>query len=193
MVDDDSTDGTKEIAAQANLEAVVKQTGSGLAQAWNQGIQLGSNDFVAIIDSDDYWSPTFLSSCLETFARFPGAQCVITKTKFVLAASNVPSGFRPELVNAEQIGWIPGATLFRRSVFQRVGLFPEDLKVACDIEWFARLREQSVDVALLPALGLYKRIHGANLSLSGTDPEVYRREILQVARRRRESAPSRDS
>lgn len=192
IIDAHSTDGTREIASQAANVVVIEQSGSGLAQAWNQGIRAGSHDFVAIIDSDDYWSPDFLRSCLSEFKTSPWAQCVITKVKFVLASHHIPIGFRPELVDAERIGWMPGATLFRRSVFEHVGLFPEDMMIASDIEWFARLRENGVPIVLLETVGLYKRIHESNLSLSGAAPEVYRREVLRVARSRRGNVPSRD-
>lgn len=192
IVDDHSTDGTQEIAFQAANVFVAEQSGKGLAQAWNQGIRAGTHEFVAIIDSDDYWAPDFLRCCLNEFKRDPGAQCVITKVKFVLASPHIPAGFRPDLVNAERIGWMPGATLFRRSVFQHVGLFPEDMAIASDIEWFARLREKQIPLVTLETVGLYKRIHESNLSLSGAAPETYRREILRVARSRRGNASSRD-
>ncbi len=193
IIDAGSTDQTRAIAARFGAAVVIPQTGSGLAQAWNQGIQAGNRDIVAMIDSDDTWTPQFLHSALTALVDAPHAQCAMAQAKFVLDSPTPPLGFRPDLVNAERIGWMPGTTVFRRTIFQRLGYFPEDMQIASDIEWFARLREQGLPIVQLPLVGLYKRIHEGNLSLSGSDPSVYRKELLQIARARLKTSISNDS
>lgn len=190
IVDASSTDGTRAIASQVAEAVVIDQTGQGLAQAWNQGIRAGTRDVIAMIDSDDYWSPDFLWASWSALQASPAAECVTAKAKFVLDAEHLPPGFRRDLVDAERIGWMPGTTVFRRSLLERVGYFPEDHQIASDIEWFARVREQSSTIVQLPMVGLYKRIHGENLSLGGTDLSVYHQELLRVARARVRRRPS---
>ncbi len=184
IVDQQSTDRTRSIAAQVESAVVVDQSGQGLAQAWNQGLRAGSRPVVAMIDSDDYWAPGYLSAAVRALQERPDAQCAMAQARFELASPDVPPGFRANLVDSEQIGWMPGTTVFRRTIFDHLGYFPEELQIASDIEWFARLRQTGLPIVQLPMVGLHKRIHGGNLSLNGFAPSTYHSEILQVARRR---------
>lgn len=190
IVDASSTDSTRVIASRMASAVTIDQTGQGLAQAWNQGIRAGTRHVIAMIDSDDYWAPGYLKAAWTALLASPDAECVTAKAKFVVDSDHLPPGFRRDLVDAERIGWMPGTTVFRRSILERVGYFPEDHEIASDIEWFARVREHSSTIVQLPMVGLYKRIHGDNLSLGGSDPSVYHRELLRVARARLRRRPS---
>jgi hypothetical protein len=76
-------------------------------------------------------------------------------------------------------GFTPGALLARRHVFQRVGGFDETLTIGTDSDWFVRLQQSELSLAVLPVVVLYKGARAASLS---TDRETYRRELLRVAR-----------
>lgn len=182
VIDQSSSDSTLEIISQFDSVEIQQQVGRGIPNAWNQGITSGASEFVALIDSDDYWTPSFLQDCFTALLENPTAQYAVAHAKFILDQDRLPRGFRPELVNAEKIGWMPGTTLFRRSLFSDVGLFPEDFVIASDIEWYARLRNLSVPMIEVPRIGLYKRMHGDNSSLDSEIAQVYRKEILRVAR-----------
>ena len=182
VIDQASTDNTMEIISQFDSVEIQQQVGRGIPNAWNQGITSGVSRFVALIDSDDYWTPTFLNDCFNALLHDSTAQYAVAHAKFILDQDRLPRGFRPELVNAEKIGWMPGTTLFRRTLFSEVGLFPEDFVIASDIEWYARLRNLSVPMIEVPKIGLYKRMHDDNSSLDSDIAQVYRQEILRVAR-----------
>lgn len=182
VIDHGSSDRTWEIIHNFPFIDLQLQEGVGIPNAWNQGIRSGSSEFVAFIDSDDYWVPDFLGDCLEALRNDPTAQYAVAQAKFILSGNYLPHGFRPELVNAERIGWMPGTTVFRRIVFAEVGLFPEDFRIASDIEWYARLRNVNVPMVRIPKVGLFKRMHGDNASLDSEIAQVYRQEILRVAR-----------
>lgn len=184
VVDQASADKTREIVAGFSRIELQDQLGSGIPQAWNQGIQSAHTEFVAMIDSDDYWVPTFLSDAIAVLQENPSAEYVVARAKYVVNSERVPPGFRPELIDQERIGWMPGTTLFRRTIFSRVGYFPEDFQIASDIEWYARLRSDSISFAEMEKLALYKRMHGENFSLSKDFAQTYRKEILRVARNR---------
>lgn len=185
VVDNYSTDSTYEIATSFAAVQWHTQQGQGLARAWNQGIQAATADVIAILDSDDYWTPNFLSDAALALHEHEDALCAIAMTHFFVEPDAPLTGFRPELIGSEHVGWMPGVTLFRRAVFDRVGMFPEDLEIASDIEWFARLRELALPYAQIPVVGLHKRMHGDNLSLRGAHHGRYREEILRVVRARR--------
>jgi glycosyltransferase involved in cell wall biosynthesis len=189
IVDAASTDRTLEIASLFERVSVVAQLGVGLANAWNQGIRSSHGDFVALIDSDDIWEPTFLQDALSALLREMDALCVVAETKFFLDAEHVPQGFRSELLGSQRIGWMPGATLFRREVFDVLGLFPEEYSISSDIEWFARLRDRQIPLTLMHKVGLNKRIHGGNLSLTSGVSHTYHKELLRIARNRVKGDP----
>lgn len=79
IVDDGSTDGTAEIAAElAASDArirVVKQKNAGIANARNRGlseISAGSS-YVALLDHDDLWMPNTLEMLRESLITHPAA------------------------------------------------------------------------------------------------------------------------
>jgi len=55
-----------------------------------------------------------------------------------------------------------GTALFRKSVFDRVGLFDETLRISQDIDWFMRAREQGVSTVVSQRTALIYRIHRHN-------------------------------
>lgn len=64
IVDDGSTDRCPEIIAKyvrkySNFKSV-RQENAGLSAARNTGLRLAQGEFIAFMDSDDYYQPTFL-------------------------------------------------------------------------------------------------------------------------------------
>ena len=57
-----------------------------------------------------------------------------------------------------------GAGVFRRSVFDRVGLFDESLRFSEDQDWFLRAREVGVDIAVLSDVTLCYRLYAGNMT-----------------------------
>lgn len=68
LVDDGSTDGGAEICDNWSKKddriIVVHQSNQGVSAARNQGIDKACGEFITFIDSDDYVTPTYLSSML---------------------------------------------------------------------------------------------------------------------------------
>ncbi len=63
VVDDGSTDRSKDILDSfENRITVIFQKNQGPGPARNRGIEKASGEFVAFLDSDDYWDPNCLSA-----------------------------------------------------------------------------------------------------------------------------------
>jgi hypothetical protein len=77
---------------------------------------------------------------------------------------------------------MPGCFAGWRRVFDTVGLFESNWKIAADIVWFAKLRESGLLLDTHDTLVLEKRVHDANLSYVTAQTPVYRRELLQLLR-----------
>ena len=65
-----------------------------------------------------------------------------------------------------------GCAVFRRDVFDRVGLFDERLRFSEDHDWFLRAREQRIGMAVLDTVTLLHRRHMHNMT-RGQAPQGY--------------------
>lgn len=68
VVDDGSTDNTREIVARYPEVEYIYQKNQRQAAARNTGLKLAKGDFIATLDSDDVWNDDFLArsiNCLE--------------------------------------------------------------------------------------------------------------------------------
>lgn len=67
VVDDGSTDDTRQrVAMYADVTYIYKPNG-GQASAFNTGIAVARGEFVAFLDADDYWDPNKLAAVLQVF------------------------------------------------------------------------------------------------------------------------------
>ncbi|MDP9054818.1 MAG: glycosyltransferase family 2 protein [Acidobacteriota bacterium] len=79
VVDDGSTDNTREVAARyAPQIHYVYQPNAGLSAARNTGTRLASGDWIAYLDSDDAWKPDKLLRQEEAVRRTPQVSLVFT-------------------------------------------------------------------------------------------------------------------
>ncbi len=60
--------------------------------------------------------------------------------------------------------WQLGASLVRRSVFDRVGVFDARLRRAVDADWFMRVREAGIRCRQIDAVTVRYHLHASNLS-----------------------------
>jgi glycosyltransferase involved in cell wall biosynthesis len=195
LVDGRSTDGTHAIAARYPGVRVIQESRRGYASAWNDGIRASTGDAIALLDSDDRWVPEKLEWQTNALTADPDADAVIGHvTFFAEPGRTLPPSFRPELLDRPHVGYVPGALLVRRRVFDTVGLFEPDWVVANDVDWFARLKDHGARVIVLPQVVLDKRVHDGNLSYLSARTSIINTEIIQALRRsihRQRQTPSR--
>ena len=72
VIDDGSTDRTRELVASINSPHIqmVTKPNSGVALARNQGLELSTSEWVAFLDSDDVWSADKLNIQMECAEKF---------------------------------------------------------------------------------------------------------------------------
>ncbi|HBF43204.1 MAG TPA: glycosyl transferase [Desulfobacteraceae bacterium] len=148
VVDDGSTDGTKMGLAQfaRQITYIVHSSNLGVSAARNTGIRRSKAPLIAFLDSDDYWLPQKLAMQLEFFKRHPKA--IICQTEEIWIRKNhrvnpkkrhkKPSGdiFKPSLSLCLVS---PSAVMLKKSIFEEIGLFDEDLPACEDYDLWLRI------------------------------------------------------
>lgn len=180
VVDGSSTDNTTKIAKSFKHVRYVHQSGRGLADAWNVGIEAAKGELIAFLDHDDLWAPNKLSTQVGYLVNHPEIQYTIARVKFFLEEGHaIPVGFKKELLGKDQLGRIPGTLVARKHLFDSIGRFSTDLTIAADVDWFVRAKDKNTPMAVINKVLLYKRIHSKNLS---SNAKVNNQELLKILR-----------
>ena len=74
VIDDCSTDDTRKLVGEmaekdARIRLVSNASNMGVAKTRNRGLDLCRGQYVALLDSDDYWKPQFLDKVLLDIAK----------------------------------------------------------------------------------------------------------------------------
>src|SRR5579862_3053497 len=74
VIDDGSTDATPDVLESYKpMLCVVRQANAGPAAARNEGVRRSKGEFVAFLDSDDYWLPGRLETTVNALENNPKA------------------------------------------------------------------------------------------------------------------------
>ena len=123
----------------------------GMEAASNLGIRAVDSEFIAVHDDDDEWAPEFLSITVAHLEEHPGDGGVSVETEIVYERLT-PEGreiedrttFEPNLREITLVDllhynrFVPISFLFRRSVYNELGGFDENLPVVGDWEFHLR-------------------------------------------------------
>ncbi len=187
VVDGGSTDSTVALARARDHVRLVCQRGTGVAEAYNTGIQAALGEFLAFLSYDDLWVPEKLALQVAFLQAHPEVRFTVGMLRYFLEPGcQLPRGMRPELLEGEHVGRVMETLVARRTLFEEVGGFDPALRIANDVDWFARVQDLGVPAAVLPQVLLHKRVHDANTS---SNEVVNTAELLtvlgrSVARRR---------
>ncbi|VXD19177.1 putative Sugar transferase-a glycosyl transferase [Planktothrix serta PCC 8927] len=174
VVDDGSTDKTAEIAAQfKDCIRYIYQQNSGPAAARNHGIKIANGDVIAFLDVDDLWSDDKLKLEANYLADNPSVEIVqglIQNLKISHLTNDNIEIFEKEYHPYNYINL--GSGLYRKLVFDKIGLFDESLRYAEDVDWFIRAWENSISKVVLKQVTLFYRKHRENMTVGKTLTEL---------------------
>jgi glycosyltransferase involved in cell wall biosynthesis len=181
IIDGGSTDDTKEIANLFPKVSFVPQNGKGLFDAWNQGIQMCTGEFVAILDSDDIWNPTTLSDHVNALLSDSSKLGSVGQVKFFLEKKQTPPPeFKLSLLEKSHLAYMPGCFMGRKEIFNRIGYYETEWKIASDIIWFGKVKDLKDEIYILNRVVLNKRVHKNNISYNSVEEDIYGRELLKL-------------
>ncbi len=148
VVDDGSTDDTKEVLRQFRdgIRCVVHEENRGVSAARNSGIRAAKASLIAFLDSDDYWLPDKLRVQKRFFDENPDAGICQTEEIWIRNKRRVnprkrhlkPSG---DIFDASLSLCLvsPSAVMVKRTLLHEVGLFDEKLPACEDYDLWLRI------------------------------------------------------
>ena len=187
VVDDGSTDGTREALAELDCDVRYHwQPNRGVGAARNAGAALAGGPIVAFLDSDDAWLPDHLAVLTEIFARQPRAVVVSTSPRHRTQGSAAPGDAvlldpLPACLYGNPVGW-PSSIAVRRADLRAVGGFDERLVVGEGGELWARLAFRG-PFALLERRTILKRRTTGSLVQRWRDTGAFLDAFETIARR----------
>lgn len=195
VVDDGSTDASAAVAAGHRLQPeMLSIPPSGIAAARNRGIAAAQTAFVAFLDADDLWTPTHNSRLLAALAADPGLAMAFGHAEQFASPELSEDDRRAVHVPAGRMAaMVAGGMVARRAVFDQVGLFEVDLRVAEFVSWLLRARDRGLRHVLLPDVVLRRRLHASNVGRAREDDrrlDYVRALRSSLARRRASETPA---
>lgn len=186
VVDDGSTDGTRDLlAGYRDKIRVLVQENKGVSAARNLGIQESRGSFIALLDSDDAWETNKLSCQAAFFQSKPGAMICQTEEIWIRNGKRVnpkkkhkkPSGmiFEPSL---KLCLVSPSAVMIRKQLFGQKGMFNEGFPVCEDYDLWLRISHNTPIYLIDSPLTVKTGGHGDQLSAAHSQ-DKYRIQSIQ--------------
>lgn len=151
IINDGSTDGTKEILAtidDARIR-VIHQENHGLTYSLNIGLSLAQGKYIARIDADDYCHPDRLLHQYEEMEKRMDLAVLGTWATQVdgngkeIDYKVMPVGQDEVIRNiTKENPFIHGSVIMRKSILDEVGGYRESFRYAQDYDLFLRLSDQ---------------------------------------------------
>lgn len=195
IIDDGSTDKSGEICQSfGDSVSYFYQNNCGAGQARNNGFKKSNGDFVAFLDTDDYWLPTKLEKQVAVLQANQEFDAVTGQVLNVLQSDwKLKQSLAEKSAQEMRVGFLPSAFMIRREAFLKVGDFVTDTKIGEVIDWFIRVKEVQLKVEVLPDLLVWRRIHGKNLSIQKRfATSDYVQAVKRSLDRRRMNLPSNE-
>ncbi len=188
VVDDGSTDGTRELlAGYKDKIRVLFQDNKGVSAARNLGIRESRGSFIALLDSDDAWEKNKLSCQMAFFQSNPGAMICQTEEIWIRKGKRVnpknkhkkPSGmiFEPSL---KLCLVSPSAVMIKKQLFDRKGMFNEAFPVCEDYDLWLRISHDTPVFLIDTPLTVKTGGHGDQLSATHSQDKYRIQSILNL-------------
>lgn len=145
VVDGGSADGTLDVINKYSqrISRFISKPDNGMYDAINKGIRLATGDIVALLHSDDMYATDHAVEDIVNSFR-PGIDSVYADLIYVDRDNldKVVRYYDSSAFNVSKFayGWMPAhpTCFFRKSVYDRYGLYKEDYRIAADFELLVR-------------------------------------------------------
>lgn len=197
LVDDGSTDKTTEIADRyKDFIRYEFRSHMGLSAARNTGLGLASGEIITFLDVDDRWTLNWLSVLTEELCKHPNVDIAQGLTHEVRLLSGPDGDEIMETISGPNYAVLMGSAIYRRRVFDVVGLFNENLLFNDDTDWFIRAWDENiVKLRVGEAIHFYRKHDGNMTNVPGAQRSGFVRLLKERLDNHRErgSLPGQNS
>lgn len=161
VVDDGSTDKTKEVLTKYNDKIrYFYQENQGVSVARNKGIKESKGDYIAFLDADDMWLPQHLEKEIGAFET--DSKVALVYAQLRVLNKNKIVGIKPTIPVFKVEDFWAGASIttstviVKKECFYKVGLFNVSLKRAQDSDMWIKI-SSCFKIHYIPeVLGIYR-------------------------------------
>jgi glycosyltransferase involved in cell wall biosynthesis len=165
IVDDGSTDGTARLVKHLGTDIqYIYQDNKGTAAARNTGLRAVKGDIIAFLDADDLWPDDKFALQIPRLKDDPELDIVLGRIQYVCLPGAEEPKHRFEEPDYTLTNVHLGSGLFRKTIFDEVGYFDEEMRFNEDMDWFFRALEQDVSMVIIKEVTLIYRLHQDNLT-----------------------------
>jgi len=156
IVNDGSTDNSVEVLNKFDFKSIdyyiINQQNTGVSMARNNGVKVAKYSYIAFLDADDWWEPTFLEEMKNLIFEFPSAG--IYGSGYYIVKNNIKKednigvheNFNRGLINYCAVYaktlcmplWT-GATVIKKKLFEQENGFKSNLKMGEDFDLWIRI------------------------------------------------------
>jgi glycosyltransferase involved in cell wall biosynthesis len=171
VVDDGSTDNTRDVAMSYPGVRLVRQKNQGVARARNAGLGESRGDYTVFLDADDRLVPDALEIGVTALNSHPECSFVSGGVRVVAQDGSLLQVPDDQYIERDHYLtllkycyiWTPSAVMFRNSVLRSVGGFTASLSGAADWDLYLRIARRS-PILCHPHLVADYRVHTRNMS-----------------------------
>lgn len=189
IIDGQSTDGTLEIIEKYKdkISYYVSEPDKGIYDAMNKGLAAASGDIIGILNADDWYDSNAVKYVMDCFADNDadivyGGFNRVESDGTILATKPAPlTELWYEILICHQAAFV------KREVYQKMGGYSLDYKIASDYDFFLRCYSKQIKFEYLDKELVYFRFTG----ISSTKHLKCAEEINQIALQYIEQVPDR--
>ena len=199
VVDDGSTQGSLDRVKDSHNDVKwLRQENAGVAAARNSGIKECKYEWIALLDSDDEWTPQKLECQIHHIRANRDCRAVHTEEKWIRNGNEV---LPPQYLNKEPDRlWerslhhcliCPSSALLHKSVFEQIGRFNEALLTCEDYDFWLRMLLEIPIGLVKKKLVIKHGGHADQLSTTTWGMDRFRVQALIKLSNRQDLDPSR--
>lgn len=158
VVDGKSTDKTIEILEKYKnyIGVIVSENDKGIYDAMNKGIALASGSYVLFLNADDYlFSADTIKNMMSIVSSDQVSDIFYGNVLMYEDNNGYAKIWKPELASSKLLyrSTLPHpSTIFKRSLFEKIGMYDDSYKIAADFEFFVRAFRESANFRYLDQL-----------------------------------------
>jgi len=184
VVDDGSTDGTKELLKNEDI-TYIYQENSGVSKARNKGIKEAKYEWLSFLDSDDIWHKNKTEEHKTLHVNNPNLLASYTAEQWIRNGKTIKlkayqQKEEPSFLNSLSLCKIGVSTFFcHKNIFDNIGFFDESLTVCEDYDLWLRVL-QKYEIKLIDKQLITKYAgHENQLSFDTPLIDTYRIKALE--------------